>query len=167
MHNPNNRFIIVPSKRQHCELLLTIVNWQCSILSCYHFKVKNVETHGKNSHQEIESKCEQHDCISVKMLLKLNDQINFRKVICSVVMQWMQTNWNTQWETRCSVNRNILFMLKLLKYNTYLTLLLFEYMISNKILQRRINNHLKNSVYISYIQEQIEITKSYLYIFIE
>ena len=128
----------MPSKRQHCELLLTIVNWQCSSLSCYHFKVKNVETHGKNSHQEIESKCEQHDCISVKMLLKLNDQINFRKIICSVVVQWMQTNWNTQWETRCSVNRNILFMWKLFKYNTYLILFLFECMILNKITQRRI-----------------------------
>ena len=32
-----------------------------------------------NSHQEIETKCEHHDCISVKMLFKLNGQINFQK----------------------------------------------------------------------------------------
>ena len=44
----------------------------------------NEETHGRISHQEIRSKCEQHDCISVKMLFKLNDQINFENNVVAL-----------------------------------------------------------------------------------
>ena len=80
----------MPSQRQQCELLLTIVQqYFLSLLQVFvkinsSYTAINEETHGKNSHQEIGSKCEQHDCISVKMLLKLNDQINSRKIICSI-----------------------------------------------------------------------------------
>ena len=71
-HNPNNRFTIGPSQN---SVGISKCDYALSTLELH--REKSIGTHGRISHQEIRSKCEQHDCISVKMLFKLNDQINF------------------------------------------------------------------------------------------